>query len=93
MLATLPVNFLLYTAASLTEYETISFDGEKVFTSLMGEKVVISLMGKCEGEKLFTNFGILSSFVKPEIRLKYILTRPVIMCDFANINLNMGPRF
>ena len=50
-------------------------------------------MGKCEGEKLFTNFGILSSFVKPEIRLKYILTRPVIMCDFANINLNMGPRF
>jgi len=25
------VNFLLYTAASLTEYETISFDGEKVF--------------------------------------------------------------
>ena len=84
MLATLPVNFLLYTAASLTEYETISFDGEKVFSSLMG---------KCEGEKLFTNFGILSSLVKPEIRLKYILTRPVIMCDFANINLNMGPRF
>ena len=30
MLATLPVNFLLYTAASITEYETISFDGEQV---------------------------------------------------------------
>jgi len=28
--ASLPVNFLLYTAASITEYETISFDGEKV---------------------------------------------------------------
>jgi len=29
-LATLPVNFLLYTAASLTDYETIGFDGEQV---------------------------------------------------------------
>ena len=46
MLATLPVNFLLYTAASLTEYETISFDGEKVLTSLMG---------KYDGEEVFTS--------------------------------------
>lgn len=46
MLATLPVNFLLYTAASLTEYETINFDGEKVFTSLMG---------KYDEEEVFTS--------------------------------------
>ena len=30
MISPIPVNFLLYTAASITEYETISFDGEKV---------------------------------------------------------------
>jgi len=30
MLATLPVNFLLYTSASITDYETIGFDGEQV---------------------------------------------------------------
>ena len=28
--ATLPVDFLLYTAASVTDYETIGFDGEQV---------------------------------------------------------------
>ena len=35
MFATLPVNFLLYTAASITEYETISFDGEKVNKAIL----------------------------------------------------------
>ena len=71
MLATLPVNFLLYTAASLTEYETISFDGEKVLTSLMekydGEKVFMSLIGKYDRETVFTSFGILTILIKPEI--------------------------